>query len=425
MKAVILAAGEGTRFWPLSENTPKPLVRIINKYFLEYQIIELVYSGIKDIIIVKGKSFDDLFEKFKKEMQEKYDVNLNYTIQPDTLGTGDAFNRVSNLINEPFLGLMGDNHYDREDIKKILEIFNECKKCVIGGFEVTNPEAYGVIEHKGSKVQSLVEKPKKASSNIINAGIYLLKPGIFKMLNNLKPHENGEFYVTDSISQLADDDDLVLHKLKTWFDMGKPYQILDLTKYFFDNFRKFNDMKKYKEYAEGIYVDKNVTISKNVECYPGNGLIIVEEGSVILGATLIFGNVYIGPNCKVKNSVLRETSVLSGDNNVSFSEIKDSTLGLRTNAPHFNYIGDSYIGEDCNFGAGSKVANTRHDRKNIKMFIEKKGVLEDTGKAKLGVFMGNNVKIGINASLGQPGILIGSNVRIPPGAKICRNVVTS
>jgi len=144
-----------------------------------------------------------------------------------------------------------------------------------------------------------------------------------------------------------------------------------------------------------------------------------------LGSTVIIGNNYIGPDCEIINSIIRETTVLIGKNVVKNSEIKNSTLGFETKSPHFNYIGDSYIGDNCNFGAGAKVANLRNDNKTIKMFIEKKGQLIDTGLRKLGIFTGNNVHFGINSMVAQPGLLIGSNVKILPGEKVLRNKVSN
>ncbi|MFA5333810.1 MAG: bifunctional sugar-1-phosphate nucleotidylyltransferase/acetyltransferase [Candidatus Nanoarchaeia archaeon] len=426
MKAVILAAGEGSRLWPISENVPKPLVKILGKYFLEYQIIELSRIGIKDVIIVKGKNFNDLFESFKNEMSEKYGVIITYMVQEQSLGTGDAFFTVKNIIDEPFIGLMGDNHYQASDIEKLINVFKNTNKSVIGGFPVANPENYGVIMTNDKKmVTQIVEKPKSPTSNLINAAIYIFKPEIFKLISTLKPQENGEIYITDAINILIKKDDLVCEQIETWYDLGKPYQILPLTKFFFKNYKRFNAMSKYTELMNGVLVARDVMIGPNVEFYPENGLIIVEENSKILGSTVITGNNYIGPDCEIINSIIRETTVLIGENTVKNSEIKNSTLGFKTKAPHFNYIGDSYIGENCNFGAGAKIANLRNDNKSIKMFIEKKGQLIDTGLRKLGIFTGNNVNFGINSMIAQPGILIGSNVKILPGEKIFRNKVTN
>ncbi|PJA21939.1 hypothetical protein COX58_03115 [archaeon CG_4_10_14_0_2_um_filter_Archaea_38_6] len=424
MKAVILAAGGGSRLWPISENSPKPLVMILGKYFLEYQIMELLRLNIKDVIVVKSPNFKEDFELFRKEMSEKYGVVVSYVVQDEPLGTGDAFNRVRNVIDEPFIGLMGDNHYQANDMQKLINTFNETGKSVVGGLEVNNPESYGVINHEGKKVTRIVEKPRHPKSNLINAAIYVFKPNIFELITDLRPHTNGEIYITDAVNKLIQDDDLIVERIENWFDLGMPFQILPLTEFFFANYKRYNDMSRYKVFKPGVFTAENVVIGPNVEFRPGNGMIIVEENTKILGSSIIFGNNYIGAGCEIYNSILRETSVLFGNNKLSFSELKNSTLGYNTNAPHFNYIGDSYVGDNCNFGAGTKVANVRHDNKNIKMFIEKKGVLVDTSLRKLGIFTGNNVKFGINSIIGQPGILIGSNVRIKPGERVLRNRVS-
>jgi bifunctional UDP-N-acetylglucosamine pyrophosphorylase/glucosamine-1-phosphate N-acetyltransferase len=426
MKAVILAAGEGSRLWPISENMPKPLVKILGKYFLEYQLIELSRIGIKDAIIVKGKNFNELFEKFKNEMSEKHGVIITYMIQEQAMGTGDAFLTVKDIIDEPFIGLMGDNHYQANDIEKLINSFKKTGKSVIGGYPVPNPESYGVIETNDKKnVIKITEKPKNPISNLINAAIYIFKPEIFKIIPKLKPQENGEIYITDAINMLIEKDDLICEQIETWYDLGKPYQILPLTKFFFKNYKRYSEMSKYAEYKNGVLIAKDAVIGPNAEFYPENGMIIIEEKSKILGSTVIIGNNYIGPECEIINSIIRETTVLAGNNTVKNSEIKNSTLGFKTKSPHFNYIGDSYIGENCNFGAGTVIANTRNDDKNIKMFIEKKGQLVDTGLRKLGIFTGNNVKFGINSMVCQPGILIGSNVKIMPGEKIFRNKISN
>jgi bifunctional UDP-N-acetylglucosamine pyrophosphorylase/glucosamine-1-phosphate N-acetyltransferase len=355
----------------------------------------------------------------------KYGVIVSYIVQDEALGTADAFGRVKNLINEPFIGLMGDNHYQANDIQKLINIFNETNKSVIGGFKVPNPSSYGVINYNSEKkVTGIVEKPKKPESNLINSAIYIFKPNLFELISELKPHENGEFYITDAINQLIQKDDLVVEEIENWFDMGMPFQILALTEFFFRNYKRYNEMNKYTEIKPGVFAANNVSISESVEFHPGNGMIIIEEGSKLIGSTIIVGSNYIGKDCELVNSLIKETTVLLGRNRIKFSQIKNSTLGFHSDAQHFNYVGDSYIGEYCNFGAGTKIANLRNDEKSIKVFIEKKGKLVDTGLRKLGIFTGNNVKFGINVSVGQPGLLIGSNVSVEPGSKVLRNIVS-
>ncbi len=425
MKAVILAAGDGKRIWPLSMNRPKPLINIINKNFLEYQIISLKKAGIKDIVIIISPKYRKVFEEFRKKIVEKHGCTVSFLTQKEPRGTGNAFYSARIIINEPFIGLMGDNHYTAGDIKRVINCYKNTGKNVIGGIEVEHPEHYGVIYHnKEGFVTDLVEKPKKSESNLINAAIYLLKPYFFRYLKDLDVKPNGETYVTDGLSRIIKYNDLIVQKINNWIDLGYPHQVLHATEFFFKNFRKYNNPHGLKKIENNIYAGKNVKIGKNVEIMPDEGIVIIEENSVIRGNSVIEGNCYIGKNCTIIKSVLRNNSVLMGGNKVSFSECKNSSIGYDSNLPHFNYLGDSYVGNNCNFGAGAKIANLRHDNKSVKMFLQKKGFLMNTGMRKLGIFTGDNVKFGINSGVGQPGVLISSDSKIMPNKTIYRNVTT-
>ena len=125
----------------------------------------------------------------------------------------------------------------------------------------------------------------------------------------------------------------------------------------------------------------------------------------------------IGKNAELKNCVVRAYSVI-GDNSVigNFVEIKNSIVMEGTKIPHLSYVGDSVIGRNCNFGAGTKIANLRFDDDGVKVNV--KGKLVDSGRRKLGCFMGDGVKTGINVSI-MPGACIGPGARLAPG-KVCK-----
>lgn len=131
--------------------------------------------------------------------------------------------------------------------------------------------------------------------------------------------------------------------------------------------------------------------------------IYIDETAKIKNPVVIEGPVYIGPECEIGPfSYLRPGTYLEGNDHVGNSEIKNSLVLENTNIPHFNYIGDSLIGKDCNFGAGAKVANLRLDEEKIKLRGEK------TSRRKLGVVMGSNTKVGINVCF-YPGETIKPN----------------
>jgi len=170
-------------------------------------------------------------------------------------------------------------------------------------------------------------------------------------------------------------------------------------------------MRELKGRVEGE-VDKNATLA---------GEVVVEAGAEVLSGAHIKGPVIVGresevgPNCYIRpaTTVGRKCKVGNG------CEVKNSILMDGTHVPHQNYVGDSILGERCNLGAGTKIANLRLDDENVK--VPWRGQLLDTGLRKLGAILGDDVKTGINASI-DVGTIIGEGTFIGPGA-VARGVI--
>ena len=167
-------------------------------------------------------------------------------------------------------------------------------------------------------------------------------------------------------------------------------------------------LKKIKEKTIGVDLGKNtmiqgsVIIGKNTKILPG---------SYIEGPTIIGSECKIGPNCYIRP----HTSIGDRCHIGNACEVKNSIVMNGSNIPHQNYVGDSIIGEYCNLGAGSKVANLRLDKKTISVALNGKKI--NTSRRKLGVIMGDNVQTGINSMM-DVGTMIGNNVFIGPGSLI-------
>jgi bifunctional UDP-N-acetylglucosamine pyrophosphorylase/glucosamine-1-phosphate N-acetyltransferase len=148
-----------------------------------------------------------------------------------------------------------------------------------------------------------------------------------------------------------------------------------------------------------------------------SGPVWVEKGALVRSGAYIEGPVYIGSGARVgPNCYIRPCTSIGENCHIGAAvEIKNSVMMNGSNAPHHNYVGDSVIGERCNLGAGTKVANLRLDGKPVKSYMRCKRV--STGRRKLGVIMGSDVKVGINASI-DPGTVVGNDVFIGPGARI-------
>jgi UTP--glucose-1-phosphate uridylyltransferase len=235
-KAIIPAAGLGTRFLPATKAQPKEMLPIVDKPTIQYIIEEAVASGIEDIIIVTGRgkrAIEDHFDK-SYELEEtlakkgKYEqleevqgisklANIHYIRQKEPLGLGHAISCASRFIgDEPFAVLLGDDivHSPEEPcLKQLVEVYERYNSSVIGVQEVPQQDVskYGVISINQNGIEDgvyhindLVEKPKReeAPSNYAIMGRYVLRPEIFEILENQKPGAGGEIQLTDAIKTL-------------------------------------------------------------------------------------------------------------------------------------------------------------------------------------------------------------------------------
>jgi UTP--glucose-1-phosphate uridylyltransferase len=235
-KAIIPAAGLGTRFLPATKAQPKEMLPIVDKPTIQYIIEEAVQSGIEDIIIVTGRGkraiedhFDKSYEleetlvkkeKFEqlKEIQEISKLaNIHYIRQKEPLGLGHAIACASRFIgDEPFAVLLGDDivhSTDKPALKQLIDVYERYNSSVIGVQQVPEQDVskYGIISIANGEIDNgvfhidnLVEKPKveDAPSDYAIMGRYILRPEIFTILENLAPGAGGEIQLTDAIKKL-------------------------------------------------------------------------------------------------------------------------------------------------------------------------------------------------------------------------------
>ena len=388
MKAVILAAGEGKRMHPLTYTKPKVMLPIANKPILEWNLINAVKAGIEEYIFVIGYKSEAVRNYFGDG--EKWGVSIKYVNQGQPLGTAHAIGITKNFV-EDFIVMCGDTIFGINDIKKLME-----RKQSIGLFEVENAKEYGVVELKGDDIIKIHEKMEKPIGNIINAGIYHFNKKIFEFIDKTNQSPRGEYEITDSINLMAKEERIKGIYLKKWKDIIYPWNLLEANEEILNSIeRKIDGM-----------VEENVTIK---------GEVVVGKGSIIMNGSYIEGPAVIGKNCKIgPNCYIRPyTSIRDNCHIGNASEIKNSIIMDNSNVPHQNYVGDSVIGQNCNLGAGTKIANLRMDKKNIKVFLNGKKI--DTKRRKLGAIIGDNVQTGINAMI-NVGTIIGNDVFIGPGA---------
>ncbi len=251
-KAIIPAAGLGTRFLPATKAQPKEMLPIVDKPTIQYIIEEAVASGIEYIIIVTGRnkrSIEDHFDKsieleLELEKGNKQDLlamvrdisdmaNIHYIRQKEPRGLGHAILTAKHFVgNEPFAVLLGDDVVvsQKPCLQQMLEVFGEYRTSVLGVQEVAHEvvQKYGIVDCKnieGSvyKVHDLVEKPKteEAPSNIAILGRYIITPSIFSFLETQDAGTGGEIQLTDALKRLAQEEAMYAYAFKGHrYDVG-------------------------------------------------------------------------------------------------------------------------------------------------------------------------------------------------------------
>ncbi len=391
MKAVIIAAGEGTRMRPLTSSNPKVMLPIANKPMIEHTIKAAMDAGISEFLIVTGYREDAIRNYFNDG--NCLGISIEYLRQEEQLGTANAIACAKGYVKGHFIVLNGDMLVSAQHIRQLI---SRTEDAVISVKEVEDPSNFGVIETSGNIVIRIIEKPKDPSTNLANAGIYLFHEVIFDYIEKTEISKRGEYEITDSLQMMIDDGFRVGHEIMAteWIDIGRPWDMLDANKVLLDNI----DNK-----CEAI-VEPYATLHGNVKAGKGT---IIRNGAYIIGPVIIGDNCDIGPNC-----FIRPYSAVGNDVHIGNAvEIKNSIIMDGTKIGHLSYIGDSVVGKLCNFGAGTKVANLRHDNRNVLSMV--KGELIDTGRRKLGVIMGDAVHTGINTSINVGTIMEAGSFTMP------------
>ena len=281
-KAVIPAAGLGTRFLPATKATPKEMLPIVDKPTIQYIIEEALHAGIEDILIITGRSkraiedhFDRSIElelnleehgKLKElEMVRKIsDVRIHYIRQKEPRGLGHAILCAKQFVGEePFAVLLGDDVVDSEKpaLQQLIDVYDKTGASVLGVQEVPQEKvsAYGIVASEPTgdartfTVQDMVEKPavEEAPSRLAVLGRYVITPEIFPILEETKPGRGDEIQLTDALKVLAKEQTMYAYNFEgRRYDVGDKQGFLEAT---VEMALKRSDLHdKFLQYLEGI-----------------------------------------------------------------------------------------------------------------------------------------------------------------------------
>jgi UDP-N-acetylglucosamine diphosphorylase / glucose-1-phosphate thymidylyltransferase / UDP-N-acetylgalactosamine diphosphorylase / glucosamine-1-phosphate N-acetyltransferase / galactosamine-1-phosphate N-acetyltransferase len=388
MECVVLAAGEGKRMRPLTAKRPKVMLPLANRPMMEHLVLAAHEAGITDFIFVVGYGEREIRRYFGDG--SGLGIHIRYAPQRQQRGTADALRSARDFVTGPFLLLNGDMILKSQDIASLCSCHAPC----MSTSTTDHPQDYGVVVVENGLVTALEEKSKLLRSNQINAGAYFFFPDIFDLIDRVQTSTRGELELTDALLYYIEEKKLTSYQLSYWMDVGNPWDMLDANLTLMGNF---------STELRGT-VEDGVTLQ---------GTVIVGEGSVVKSGTYIEGPCIIGKNCRIgPHAYFRGATSIGDDCHIGHcSEIKNSIIMNGTKIPHFNYIGDSIIGTECNFGAGTKIANLRNDHANVRICGK------DTRRKKFGAVIGDGVQFGINCSI-NVGTMIGSNARFAPNSYV-------
>lgn len=277
-KAIIPAAGLGTRFLPATKSQPKEMLPIVDKPTIQYIIEEAIASGIEEILIITGRSKRAIEDHFDKSVELELElknthkedllklvqdisnlVDIHYVRQKEPRGLGQAIYCAKTFVgNEPFAVLLGDDVVDSKVpcLKQLIDAYDIYKTTILGVQEVATSEVskYGIVANKHIedrifKVKDLVEKPsiEKAPSNLAILGRYIITPSIFEILENTKPGAGDEIQLTDALKELLSHEPMYAYNFEgRRYDVGSKLGFLEATVEFAlkrdelkDDFRKY------------------------------------------------------------------------------------------------------------------------------------------------------------------------------------------
>ena len=233
MKGIVLAGGSGTRLHPITMAMSKQMIPIYDKPMIYYPISTLIYSGIREILIISTPQDLPFFEKLLGDGSQ-LGCSFSYKIQHEPNGLAQAF-----VIGEDFIGknkvclILGDNIFQMK--VKILQDCSNVDGGIVFGYHVHDPERYGVVEFDDKlKAISLEEKPLKPKSNYAVPGLYFYDNSVIEIAKKIKPSERGEYEITDLNKYYLNQNRLdvrLMSKGSVWLDTGTIQSLLQATQY--------------------------------------------------------------------------------------------------------------------------------------------------------------------------------------------------
>lgn len=366
MKAVILVGGEGTRLRPITFLNPKPMLPLVDKPFMENFVLWLKSNKIKDIIFSTGY-LPEIFKNYFGD-GSRIGLKLTYVREKRPLGTCGGVKNVEKYLDAEHFVVFNGDILSSMDLIKMAD-FHESKKAdiTIALTPVEDPTSYGLVTmDNGGRIKKFLEKPSKGeiTTNLINAGCYIIEPHLMKMV----PEGKRYSFERELFPMVLDEGYKIYGYVSNsyWLDVGTPQKYLTAH---YDVLEKKIDFKfLYKEVMENIYIGKDSKYSKDNFV---SGPVVIGKGTRIEKGVKIMPLTVIGNGCTISEG----------------TEISESII-----------LNNCKIGEEC-LMKESIISNNVEVGKNVK--IEDISVIGDNSIIGEDNILKNGIKIGINSRIGR------------------------
>lgn len=404
MKVLFLCGGNGRRMFPLTED--KFLMRFMGKTLLEYQMQLAFGAGLTNVILVCNPKN---LERVKAIAETFPSASIEIAVQEKPLGIGNALESAAQLLDQELVIVNPNDVFDITAYTALLESHRQGRVgSRIIGYRVNKyfPGGYLVTNERGD-LAGIIEKPGPGNepSDMVNLLVHWHSdPRVLLSYISRVETEKDDVYEHALDAMCKDGKRIhVVPYSGAWHAIKYPWNILDGMQHFLD--------------CTEAYVSPTAQISNRAVI---EGKVFIADNARVMENAIIRGPVYIGPRTIIGNNTLvRAYSHIGADCVIGFAtEIKSSYVG-DGNSFHMNYLGDSVVGDHCNFGAGTITANWRFDEKEISVRIGDS--LVKTGRDKFGAIVGDNCRTGINVSI-MPGVKIGPDSIIGPSVCLTKDV---
>jgi NDP-sugar pyrophosphorylase family protein len=378
MKAVILAAGEGTRLEPLTNVRPKPMIPVANRPLLEHVVEAVAAAGLTEVVLVVGYQRERIQNHFGDG--DDWGVDIEYAVQDRQLGTGDAVLHAEPYLEDDFVVLNGDRIIEASLIESVVDEHVDTGDPVMSVTRAAEPHLYGVVDATDGALSTIHEKPApgETDSEFINAGVYAFDQAILESIRDTE--RDGELALTKTLNEVSESRTIrVVNYRGDWLDVTRPWDLLTVNGHLLDS-----TGPRWADSATGLdvaNVSEKTAVGENVT---------VQPGAVVLRGSSLGDNVTIKPNAYVENSVL----------------LADSTVGPGA------VVRDAVVGANVTVGPNTTIEGGEADV-----------VLDDVyhRNVRFGGMVGDNTTVHANASI-DPGTILGDDVTVGSGCVVSGRV---